>query len=54
MRRETLTLIVIGGVVYQAGKYLLGFPLTPAALFDGIYWSAAALLIHWRLSVGHQ
>ena len=37
----------LGGLIYQAGKWCLGIPLTPDTFLACAFWSGAALAQHY-------
>lgn len=36
---------IIGGVIYQVGRVMLGFPPQPQQFFDSVWWTGFALLM---------
>ena len=50
MRLSVFMGIIIGSVGYQIVRAIVGLPVSIESVFSAVYWSGAALGIHWWAS----
>lgn len=49
MKLRAWAFIIIGGLIYYAGKGLIGYPVDWRPFIDSVWWSGSALLFAWYL-----